>query len=424
MNFDKNIVKWIWFAQATVPGSSNAAKILEYRDDINDIYEKEYEYNEYNVPEHVIDSLNDKLLDEAERIAEYCEEHDILPVHIFDDRFPPKLRNIQDHPVVLYMKGTIPDFKNYVMLAVVGTRECTNYGLETAYDICDGLARSGIIIVSGMAEGIDAAAATAALNANKFTIAVLGCGVDVIYPMSNESLYYQIRNNGLLISEYPPLAGATKQTFPERNRIMSGISDGVFVIEAGKNSGALITADRALYQGRKIYAVPGNVDSPQSVGCNRLIQNGAKLVTDANDIIAEHQHDALHELVPVMKRDVERLKREKEERKKKNKNKNIFGILGRRSKKKKNENVNKAELYGRDRHTDEHSDKPKQPELLSNKEKAVYNCLDDGPKGTDRIAKEANMTVPEVSAMLTMLTIKEMVEHLPGDRYVRNTKGR
>ena len=425
MNFDKEIVKWIWFAQATVPGSSYAAKILEYRDDINDIYSREYEYNEYNVPEHVIDSLNDKLLDEAERIAEYCEEHDILPVHIFDERFPPKLRNIQDHPVILYMKGTIPNFKNYVMLAVVGTRECTSYGLETAYEICDGLARSGIIIVSGLAEGIDAAAATAALNANKFTVAVLGCGVDVIYPKKNESLYYQIRRHGLLLSEYPPLAGATKQTFPERNRIMSGMSDGVFVIEADNDSGALITADRALYQGRKLYAVPGNIYSSKSEGCNRLIQNGAKLVTNANDIIAEHQFDALHELIPVMKRDLERLKREKEERKRKNKTKNnILGIFKKRSKNGTTAFNSSNERYCAPPKNEEKSKDVKQPELLSNKEKLVYNCLADGPKVTDTIAKEINMTVPEVSAMLTMLTMKEMVEHLPGDRYKRNTKRR
>ncbi len=419
-NFDKDILKWIWFAQATVPGSSYAAKILKHGDDINDIYGKEYEYSDFNVPEYVIDSLNEKNLDEAERIAEYCEEHDILPVHIFDKRFPPKLRDIQDHPALLYMKGTIPDFKNYVLIAVVGTRKCTQYGLETAYEMCDGIARSGIIIVSGMAEGIDAAAATAALNANKFTIAVLGCGVDVIYPKENESLYYQIRNHGLLISEYPPLAEGSKLTFPERNRLMSGMSDGVFVIEADQNSGALITADRALYQGRKIYAVPGNVDSPQSVGTNRLIQNGAKLIIDANDIIAEHQHDALHELVPVMKRDVERIKREKDERNNKRKNikKSFFASIG--SKIAKESHNSTPNAVSKDKPT---TDK-KQPELLSNKEKVVYNCLSDAPKGTDQIAKEISMSISETSAMLTMLTIKEMVEHLPGDRYIRIKKGR
>lgn len=166
MNFNKDIVKWIWFAQATVPGSSNASKILGYGDDINELYLREFDYADFDVPDYVIDALNEKTLDEAERIRDYCEEHDILPLHVFDDRFPPKLRNIQDHPALLYLKGTIPDFRNYVYIAVVGTRKCTEYGLETAYDICDGLARSGIIIVSGMAKGIDAAAATAALNAN------------------------------------------------------------------------------------------------------------------------------------------------------------------------------------------------------------------------------------------------------------------
>jgi len=415
MNFNKDIVKWIWFAQATVPGSSNASKILGYGDDINELYLREFDYADFDVPDYVIDALNDKTLDEAERIRDYCEEHDILPLHVFDDRFPPKLRNIQDHPALLYLKGTIPDFKNYVYIAVVGTRKCTEYGLETAYDICDGLARSGIIIVSGMAKGIDAAAATAALNANKFTIAVLGGGVDVIYPKENESLYYQIKNNGLLISEYPPLQEVSKQSFPERNRIMSGLSDGVFVIEAGRDSGALITADRALYQGRKIYAVPGNIDSPNSVGTNRLIQNGAKLILDANDIIAEHQFDAPKELVPVMKRDVERLKKEKDERKKKQSKikKAGFSLFARKEIDNNNNNIiNKA------------IDNERIPELLSNKEKLIFNTIGDDPMSIDTIAKESKLTISEVSAMLTMLVIKDMVDRLPGDRYLRKKKGR
>lgn len=414
MNFDRDIIKWIWFAQATVPGSPYASRIIGYGDNIGELYAREYDYDDFEVPEYVIDALNKKTLDEAERIKVYCEEHDILPMHIFDNRFPSKLKNIQDHPALLYFKGTIPDFKNHVFIAVVGTRDCTEYGIDTAYDICDGLARSGIIIVSGMAKGIDAAAAGAALNANKFTIAVLGCGVDVIYPKENESLYYQIKNNGLLISEYPPLAEVTKQYFPERNRIISGLCDGVLVIEADKDSGALITADRALYQGRKLYAVPGNIDSPNSVGTNRLIQNGAKLITDANDIIAEHQFDAPKELIPVMKRDVERLHREKEERKKKqnSKKKSAFSLFTRKEKNAeyKNETEKRNEV--------------KQPELLSNKEKLIFNSIGEESMTIDAISKESKLTIPEVSAMLTMLVIKDMVERLPGDRYIRKKKGR
>ena len=413
MNFDKDIIKWIWFSQATVPGSSNASKILDYDDEIDELYKRSYNYNDYSVPDHVIDSLNDKCLDEAERILKYCEENDILPLHVFDRRFPDRLRNIQDHPALLYMKGTIPDFDKHVTIAVVGTRDCTDYGLETTYDICDGLARSGIIIVSGMALGIDAAAATAALNANKFTIAVLGCGVDVIYPPENESLYYQIKNNGLLVSEYPPLREVVKYAFPERNRIISGMSDGVFVVEAGKDSGALITADRALYQGRKIYAAPGNIDSPQSVGTNRLIQNGAKLIMDANDIIAEHQFDMSRELIPVMRHDVVRLSREKEERQRRRKEKRPLFKVEKRS---------KAE--DKKHETEGHAVSHAQPELLSNKEKLIYNVLTEKPMSIDNIAKNAKIPIPEVSAMLTMLIIKQMVERHPGDRYTRTKKGK
>ena len=239
--------------------------------------------------------------------------------------------------------------------------------------------------------------------------------MDVIYPRENESLYYQIRNNGLLISEYPPLADVTRQTFPERNRIISGISDGVFVIEAGKDSGALITADRALYQGKNLYALPGNINSAQSVGTNRLIQNGAKLVTEANDIIVEHQHDAKKELVPVMKRDLERLRIEKEQRSKESKRKNAFSLFV-----KKDKNASKINTKAE---TKASGDNTPMTELLSNKEKMIFNSLDFEPMSTDLISKKSGLSVPEVSAMLTMLVIKGMVERLPGDRYIRTKKG-
>ncbi len=388
-DMDKNIIKWIWFALAAVPGSSNAAKILELNDEIDELYERTYDAQDHGVSQYVIDALNQKDLSAAEQIYEYCLEHDILPVPIFDRRYPSKLREIIDPPALLYFKGQIPVFDENVLIGVVGTRECTDYGFESTLQICDGLARSGIIIVSGMAKGIDGTAATAALNANAFTIAVLGNGVDVIYPPENEALYYQIKQRGLLISEYPPLSHSTRRTFPERNRIISGLCDGVLVVEADLKSGALITADKALHQGRNIYAVPGDIDREKSKGTNRLIQNGAKMVTDANDIIVEHQFAAPKSLRPVTKRDFERLAKEKAKRKK-------------------------------GKPIDREQKKQPEAELLSAGERAICNLLADQKLTQDQIADKCGFDAAKTAALLMMLVIKNKIRELPGNRYTRN----
>lgn len=400
MNADKNIVKWIWFSLATAPGSPYAAKILAADDEIDELYEREYKVEDYNgVPEYVIKALNTKSLSYARSIYEYCDEHDILPVHIFDKRFPPKLRYLQDHPVLLYYKGIIPQFKDHVMIAVVGTRKCTEYGLNITYEICDNLARARAIVVSGMAKGIDGAASTAALNANGFTVAVLGCGVDVIYPKENEALYNQIRRNGLLVSEYPPLFPGSRKTFPERNRLISGMCDGTLVVEADSESGALITANCAIYQGRDIFAVPGNIDSPASAGTNELIKNGAEMVTVANDIICKYQFSAKVSLIPMGKRHFDKIK---EERKKRKSAKNVQG----------NDNPS--------RKPKDKGDKPGVGKLLSNDEKLVFNALGSEAMSCDEISAVCGLPTSKTSAMLTMLTIKGVVKSMPGNRYTRN----
>jgi len=203
-----------------------------------------------------------------------------------DEGYPSRLKQIYDLPPVLYVRGSLTPQDEWC-LAVVGTRRPTYYGREVAEQIPADLARNGITIVSGLARGIDAIAHRAALDAGGRSISVFGCGLDIVYPRDHLKLAREIMEQGALLSEFPLGTPPRAENFPRRNRIMSGISLGVLVVEAGEGSGALITAGLALEQNREVFAVPGSVLSPQSRGANRLIQEGAKLVLGCYDILEE-----------------------------------------------------------------------------------------------------------------------------------------
>ncbi len=203
-----------------------------------------------------------------------------------DPSFPPALKEIPDYPPVLYVKGELPAH-NEPCIAVVGTRRPTMYGRQVTEEIVTDLCRSGIVIVSGLARGVDTVAHRAALAAGGRTIAVFACGLDIIYPGENARLAATITEQGAILSEHPPGVKPRPESFPLRNRIMSGLSLGVLVVEAGERSGALITAHQAVEQNRDVFALPGSILSPASRGTNRLIQEGAKLVRDCDDILQE-----------------------------------------------------------------------------------------------------------------------------------------
>ncbi len=203
-----------------------------------------------------------------------------------DDDYPELLASIYDPPPVLYYKGAWERWPT-LAVAAVGTRRPTDYGQRATAYICESLAEAGVAIVSGMARGIDTCAHRAALKAGGVTVAVLGCGADVVYPPENERLYDEICEKGLIISEFPPAAPPEAQNFPRRNRIISGLAAGVVVVEAGEHSGALITGYHAADQGREVFAVPGSIFSPASDGCRLLIAGGAKPVGSAREILEE-----------------------------------------------------------------------------------------------------------------------------------------
>jgi DNA processing protein len=214
-------------------------------------------------------------------------KHNIGILTFKDDAYPSNLRNIHAFPPVLYFRGFVETLKQN-SLAIVGSRKATAHGRQISEKIAFELANNGFVIVSGMARGIDSYAHWGALKAKGKTVAVLGCGLDVVYPLENKKLMNLINKNGVVISEFPPGTPPEAKNFPRRNRIISGLSKGVILVEAAEKSGSLITAELALQQGRDVFAIPGSIFNPYSKGTNFLIQQGAKLVQDTKDILEEY----------------------------------------------------------------------------------------------------------------------------------------
>ena len=282
---------WLWLTE--LPGLTNQTRLalLRHFPTPEDVY--------YADPEEVLLTegitreqaklLEDKDCSGADRILADCQRLDLDLLTIQDAGYPNRLRNIYDPPCLLYVRGRLPAFDDEASIAVVGTRDCTPYGVSCAEKLGYGLAAGGAVVVSGLARGVDSAALRGALRAGGTVTAVLGNGLDVVYPPENQYLYEDVAAAGALISEYPPGTPPEAKHFPVRNRIMSGLCLGTLVVEAPARSGALITAGTALEQGRDVFAIPGPIDAPASVGCNRLIRDGAGLVSDAWDILGEYE---------------------------------------------------------------------------------------------------------------------------------------
>ena len=271
------LIHWIWLATRPHMNDRDRLSVLSHFGNPEDIYfaPKEAFADIEDMTKQMAEALQEKDLHEAGEILRQCVD---LGIHICtfnDGAYPSRLKNIADPPMVLYYVGHLPDLDGTPVIAAVGTRKASPYGLNVAKRIGGQLARCGAIVVTGMAEGIDGAAAAGALTAGGTVVGVLGCGVDVVYPACNRGLFADVERHGCLMSEFPPGTEPYKWNFPRRNRIMSGLSNGVLVAEAPEKSGALITARQAAEQGRDVFVVPGNVDVPTCAGSNALMREGA-----------------------------------------------------------------------------------------------------------------------------------------------------
>lgn len=285
------LLYWIWYTELpeSVPGQK--AKLLEHFSSPEDIYHASShafaDLEGMNVA--FVETLKQKDLTGAERILEQCGEKDIRILTFQDAAFPRRLRNISDPPMVLYYKGTLPDFDSRPVISVVGTRGASAYGLTVARRLGLEIAAGGGLVVSGCASGIDAMAMEGALSAGSPVVGIVGGGVDVVYPKSSRYLFDAVPKKGCLISEYPPGTRPFKWNFLKRNRILSGIACGALVVEAPNRSGALNTARHAMEQGRDVFVIPGNIDVISCEGSNALLREGAAAVRSGWDILQEYE---------------------------------------------------------------------------------------------------------------------------------------
>lgn len=301
----------------------------------------------------------------------HIRQNDVAVVTIFDECYPVVLRGIYDPPVVLYVKGRLPVDQG-LAVGIVGSRNASMYGINIAEKFAGQLAELGITVVSGLAKGVDAAAHRGCLRTGGQTIAVVGCGLSHIYPPQNKDLFAEIGQKGAVISEFPMAMPPISFNFPARNRIISGLSLAVLVVEASLKSGALITSHFALEQGRDVFAVPGKIDHPNSQGVNQLIKQGAKLVTCFEDIVQE--------LEPQLRRNLAAPKKVTE---------------------------NLADHYGG-------------YDLCAN-EFAIVNVLNQEPVYIDDVVSQCGQSPADVASLLLKLELKKCVKQLPGKYYVRTS---
>lgn len=363
LNINQKSIAWLNSANGVSNGKIR--KILEYfNNSASDLWDN-FQSEKMNL------QINEETIRELEFIKDGFEEsllkklnkEKAFIVTEFDTEYPKKLSVINGAPCILYIKGTLKDIDN-ISIAVVGSRKATGYGKWAAEKFTRELSVLGVNIVSGLAAGIDAVSHKTALNCGAKTIGVIGCGIDVVYPKVNEHLYNDIaEKGGAIITEYSLGMKPMPNNFHSRNRIISGLSDGVLVIEAQERSGTLITAGHAADQGREIFAVPGNIDSLYSKGTNALIKDGAKTTTCIDDIIEE-----INEL-----------------------------------KEKVHKNRNSKDMSS-----------------LSPDEMKIINCLVSGEKTVYEIKSEANLDTARSLSLLTFMELKGYIKQLPGKKFTLN----
>lgn len=349
----------IWLNSLNI-GNRNIQKLMEQLDDLQELW---------NMPSDKIQKLRnissavlDKIIlnrneDRLKRIYEDIHKNEVDVITIYDENYPEGLKNIYDKPLVLYVKGNMIE-QDHIALAVVGSRKATNYGKWATEYFVKELVKLNVTIISGFASGIDSIAHKTSLENGGRTIAVLGNGLDVVYPRKNKELYNEILKNGALITEYTFGVQPLPYNFPQRNRIISGLSLGIVVIEAKEKSGSLITAEHALEQGKEVFALPGNINSIFSRGTNKLIKEGAKLIMNIEDIVEE-----IYEL-----------------------KKNFIRY--------KEEEIDYSQL--------------------SDLEIRVVDILKEGPIQSDMIALKVGLDISTVNSTLTILEMKGIIKEMTG----------
>lgn len=392
---------WLWLTSADGINSQKITRLLEHFGSVEEIYPAE----DYSQTEGLdIDSqkgLLNKSFTRAEKILEDCKRFRIRILTFDNPHYPKLLAHIFDPPYVLYVRSNLRiDLNDKLCIAMVGSRRTTEYGQQCAVELGRELARAGIVVVSGMAKGIDGASHRGALAGGGTTVAVLGCGLDRCYPPEHYQLEDAILETGMVLSEYPPGTPPLPGHFPQRNRIISGLCRGTIVVEAPMKSGSLITAGLALEQGRDVFAVPGRMHDKTSVGANSLIKSGAKLIDSALDIIEEYKEEYLALL----------------------------------------ENAAQRILSGRRQDTEgAAADEPAaQPQVvrpaqsqtldnsryegLTDEERRIIDALSLTPTHIDVLNRKCGIDAAKLNSLLTMMEMRGFIKSQPGKNFVINAE--
>lgn len=364
---------WIWLSQ--LKGLSKGALHLFWEQKINPktLYQlSETELLGKGFSRKDTDVLLQRDLIEGKKIVEVCKGNGIGILTPEDQDYPAPLLALDRIPLVIYYSGNLPDFEHVLTIAVVGHRKPLDQSRVLTSEISADLAKNGVVLVSGGAEGIDSAAMSGALKAGGYVVGVLGNGIDVVYPSCNRQLFRDIVKTGCLISEYPPGTLPTKWNFPERNRIISALSHGVLVAEASKKSGSMITANYALEQGKDLFAIPGMAASERFSGSNDLIRQGAYLTESAEDILSNYR--------------------------------SIFEI---------------RERYDSDSERGSQDLSLTISEDMDEVEKVILSCFKDEALSVDELVFQSRFTASQVALTLTMLQIKGLIQAVPGGAFIR-----
>lgn len=361
-------IYWFWLTNIRGIGKKRLKYLLDYFDEPENVFyagEKEIrdvfnsmKYVSKDIVDHFIISRD---LDKVKNKFSKLNQQGINFISIHSKDYPKQLKNIYDPPYSLYYRGQLPSSKQ-LKIAIVGARRCTEYGRKIAEYFARELSQSGITVVSGMARGIDIAAHKGAINGKSKTMAILGCGVNICYPSENIDIMKAIIKKGCVMSEYPINASPVAGNFPLRNRIISGLCDGVIVVEAAKKSGSLITADLALDQGKDVFSIPGRIYDKYSEGTNHLIKMGAKLVSSIDDILEEYAIDISN------------------------------------NRKETELNIEK---------------------VLEQNEKIIYSCISIEPIHIDELCRKNNFTIDEIQFIIMKLELKGIIKQLPNKYYIR-----
>lgn len=413
------LIHWIWLATRSGLGDRGRMTLLQKYGDAEDIFFASDDAFAAvpGLSEEAVQSLQDRQLDGAERILADCARENIRILCWPDAAYPARLRSIADPPVVLYFKGRLPEFDRNPLIGVVGTRRASAYGLTVAKRMGYQIAACGGLVVSGMAFGIDGMAMRGALTAGGSVVGVLGCGADVVYPASNRSLFADVEQNGCLLTEFAPGTPPAGWNFPRRNRIISGLSCGVLVVEAPEKSGALITARQAADQGRDVFVVPGNIDVDSCKGSNALLRDGAIAVSSGWDVVGEyearfpgrvHMHTGNATQSAYPDEVVKAAQAEKELPKVAQKTA-IPRKSGQEQEKGKKKEIDNGPSAP-------YSDADTQIPGLSAAEQTVVQLLRQGTELVDDILAASGMETGKVLAALTMLEIRGLIRRLPGKR--------